>query len=567
MSRPQTAPAARQLHVAPDQYQADRTACAVHVAASLLWIIQAASIAWAAQGLMEGQGMARVWPAALALLLTGVIRSLAEAWASRRLFQKARTYLTVLREQAVTTLAARSPLDLRRVPAGEAASILAEQAESILPYLVRYLPVRQKLMMQPWLIAAAVAWYSWIAALVLLVAAPVIPLFMALVGWRAKAASEALLLEHGGMNAFLLDRLKGMTTLRALDAVPLTAGRLDAAALSLRQRTMRVLRIAFLSSAVLELFSALGVALVAVYIGFHLLGQVPYGTWGTPLTLGQGLFILLLAPAFFEPLRELSAVWHDRATGISALEALQSLGRRGSKLADVPSGAPSAPDTATQPLIVLNQVSLRHPGAAKPIIEDLSLVVGKGEWVALTGPSGSGKSSMLAALAGLLAVQAGTLQVGVPRKCIGWVSQQPHLFATSIARNVTLGRRFSREAVDRALVTACLDQVESARAGNFLGEGGVGLSGGENVRLALARVALDPQVELILADEPTAHLDRQAAAGVTAALLDIARNKTLVVATHDPLLIAAMARQISMDRAAPGSCGTPCREEAPCYPA
>jgi len=564
VSRLQTVPAARQPHVATGQYQADRMASAVHVAASLLWVIQAASIAWAAQNLLEGQDMAGVWPAALALLLTGVIRTLAEAWASRRLFHKARAYLTVLREQAVSTLAARSPLDTRRVPAGEAASVLAEQAESIMPYLVRYLPVRQKLMVQPWLMAAAVAWYSWIAALVLLVAAPVIPLFMALVGWRAKSASEALLLEHGGMNAFLLDRLKGLATLRALDAVPLTASRLDAAVLSLRQRTMRVLRIAFLSSAVLELFSALGVALVAVYIGFHLLGQVPYGTWGTPLTLGQGLFILLLAPAFFEPLRELSTVWHDRATGVSALEALHGLSLRGSELASAASGVRHAQSNATQPLVLLNQVSLRHPGAAQPVLEGLSLVVTKGEWVALTGSSGSGKSTLLAALAGLLPIQTGTLRISVPDTRIGWVGQQPHLFAASIARNVTLGRRFSREAVDRALASACLDQVESARAGTFLGEGGVGLSGGENVRLALARVALDPQVELILADEPTAHLDRQAAAAVTAALLDIARNKTLVVATHDPLLIAAMARQISIDPAPHSPRATPCIEETPC---
>lgn len=169
MSRLQTVPAARQPHVATGQYQADRMASTVHVAASLLWVIQAASIAWAAQNLLEGQDMAGVWPAALALLLTGVIRTLAEAWASRRLFHKARAYLTVLREQAVSALAARSPLDTRRVPAGEAASVLAEQAESIMPYLVRYLPVRQKLMVQPWLMAAAVAWYSWIVALVLLV--------------------------------------------------------------------------------------------------------------------------------------------------------------------------------------------------------------------------------------------------------------------------------------------------------------------------------------------------------------------------------------------------------------
>src|SRR6478752_4170039 len=133
----------------------------------------------------------------------------------------------------------------------------------------------------------------------------------------------------GSMNAFLLDRLRGLATLRALDAVDATAQRLGESAQSLRTRTMAVLRIAFLSSAVLELFSALGVAMVAAYVGFHLLGTLDFGTWGEQLNLGQGLFILLLAPAFFEPLRDLAAVWHDRAAGEAALNGLKQLGHHG----------------------------------------------------------------------------------------------------------------------------------------------------------------------------------------------------------------------------------------------
>ena len=170
------------------------------------------------------------------------------------------------------------------------------------------------------------------AALILLFAAPLIPLFMAIVGWRAKAASEEQLVQLGGMNAFLLDRLRGLSTLRAFGAVEATGRQLHEHAQSLRVRTMRVLRIAFLSSAVLELFSALGVAMVAVYIGFHLLGVLRFGAWGQALSLGQALFVLLLTPAFFEPLRELSAVWHDRAAGEAALERLQAMAARAQPL-------------------------------------------------------------------------------------------------------------------------------------------------------------------------------------------------------------------------------------------
>lgn len=543
-------------------YQPDRLGTLAQTGAALLWMAQAAAIAWAVQGLLDGRGMAAVWPAAVSVLVIGVLRALADAWGGRRLYATARAHVTALRGRAVSALARRSPLDAGRAPSGLVASVLTEQAEALLPFLVRYLPVQQRVMTLPWVIAAAVAWHSWVAALLLLLAAPLIPLFMALVGWRAKAASEAQWVEMGGMNAFLLDRLRGLTTLRALGAVQRTTARLEVSAQSLRLRTMRVLRIAFLSSAVLELFSALGVALVAVYIGFHLLGYLSFGAWGQNLSLGQGLFVLLLAPAFFEPLRDLSGVWHDRAAGVTALQALQDLAERGTALPNVEDAAPVAAGegTITQAgsaalAIRLRGVSVRPAGIAEAVFENLSLDIAAGEHVALTGPSGSGKSMFLAALAGLLPLQEGRIAIGdrwvVPGASglrIGWVGQKPHVFAGTVQGNVALGRpSVDRAAVDAALALARLDQVERARAGQVLGEGGLGLSGGEAIRLALARVAADPTIQVILADEPTAHLDRQTAKDITQALLRLARGRTLLVATHDPVLAAAMQRQVAMD--------------------
>src|SRR5690606_38630089 len=134
------------------------------------------------------------------------------------------------------------------------------------------------------------------------------------------------------MNAFLLDRLRGLATIRGLGAVDRVAERVGEEAQSLRVRTMAVLRIAFMTSAVLELFAALGVAMVAVYVGFHLLGDLDFGAWGDKLGLAQGMFILLLAPAFFEPMRELSAIWHDKAAGQAAHENLLRLAQEGLRL-------------------------------------------------------------------------------------------------------------------------------------------------------------------------------------------------------------------------------------------
>jgi ATP-binding cassette subfamily C protein CydD len=531
----------------------------VQGAAALFWLPQAALLAMAVQGLASGRGFsAVVWPAGLILLL-GVLRAACEAWGSRRTFGRARAQLTALRAQTTAVLAAGSPLDRSRAPSGLAASVLAEQAEALVPYLVRYQPARWRATAVPLVILVAVAAFSWVAALVLLVAAPLIPIFMAIVGWRAKAASEAQMVELGGMNAFLLDRLRGLATLRALDAVDATAQRLGDAAQSLRTRTMAVLRIAFLSSAVLELFSALGVAMVAAYVGFHLLGTLGFGTWGHQLSLGEGLFVLLLAPAFFEPLRELSAVWHDRAAGEAALQALEQLQHNALPLpganASLTRAASGAPGAA--PALAIHDLHFAWPGEARKVVDGFELRVAPGEHVALMGASGAGKTALLSLIAGLLPADRGEIVIGgVPltghtvaalRQRIGWMGQAPHVFAGSVAANVALGRAgIDTPRIADAMRFAALGDVTQAHPGVSLGEGGHGLSGGEAVRLALARVAVHPHADLLLVDEPTAHLDTETAARVTDALVQLARGKTLVVATHDPVLASRMHRAVCL---------------------
>ncbi len=539
------------------------TGSVLQVAAALVWLPQAALLALALQRLADGGGLASVQAPAIGVLGLGMVRALCEAWGVRRVFRGARDELSSLRARLAAALASRSPLDLARPASGLAASAMAEQAEAVLPYLTRFRPAQWRVLALPLAIVAVVAPLSWVAASILLVAAPLIPLFMALVGWRAQAASEAQLAGLGDMHGFLLDRLRGLATLRALGAVDATALRLRAAAESLRQRTMVVLRIAFLSSAVLELFSALGVAMVAVYIGFHLLGQLPFGAWGQRLSLGQGVFILLLAPAFFEPLRELSAAWHDRAAGVAAIDAIGRLCADGHGLAGADDGAAiagvaQAGGTAPVELRV-EGLRFTHATAATPVFDGFTLDVAAGEHVALVGGSGSGKSTLLALVAGLAVPQAGRVLVDqVPmapetaaalRARIAWMAQKPHVFAGSVGHNIALGRAGADAVVvAAALHSAALGLVAQARPDAAMGEGGIGLSGGELVRLALARAAAHPQAGLLLVDEPTAHLDTRTAAEVTEALLQIARGRTLVVATHDPVLAARMQRTLRLDR-------------------
>lgn len=584
-------------------------ACLIHALSPLLWIPQAALLALGVARLQSGAGLSGVvWPAA-GIVMAGLLRAWLDAWSSTRMFESARSRLSLWRERAITSLSARSPLDRSRLHAGTAASVLAEQAEAILPWLTRYHGAMWRVRLMPLVILLPVAWYSWAAAAVLITAAPLIPLFMVLVGWRARAASEAQWLQMSSMNAFLLDRLRGLPTLRALGSVQATARRLRASAEDLRQRTMKVLRIAFLSSAVLELFSALGVAMVAAYVGFHVLGYLEFGAWGGRLTLGEGLFILLLAPSFFEPLRELAAVWHDRAAGVAAMDALEQLNGNGLPLLDeAPVARPGAGEPAAAPLPPLP--SARHarpapdavkpasvkaasvkaasvqpasvdpastprpaPGVRltdlgfafpdeKPVFQGFSLTVRPGEHVALVGGSGTGKTVLMSLLAGLLVPTAGRIEIDgqtlapdtvrALRERMAWMGQRAHVFAAPVRDNIALGRpSVDDERVRQAITTARLDTVAQAHPGISLGEGGTGLSGGEAARLALARLMAAPAADLLLADEPTAHLDSETADQVAESLVTLARGRTLIVATHDPRLAARMDRIVQLPSPAP----------------
>jgi ATP-binding cassette subfamily C protein CydD len=542
----------------PSTSASTSTSTIVMSAAALLWIPQAALLAYAVQCLADGAGLAGMLAPAAGFFLLGLARAGAEAYGARRLFASARAHVTALRSDAAVALASRSPLDPRRLPSGQAASVIAEQAEAVLPWLLRYQPARWRVMLVPPVIALAVATQSWLAALILIGAAPFIPLFMVLIGWRARAASAEQLQIAGGMNGFLLDRLRGLSTLRALGAVDATAARLRATAEAVRASTMAVLRIAFLSSTALELFSALGVALVAVYIGFHLLGEIAPGTWHQHLTLGQGLFILMLAPAFFEPLRDLSAAWHDKASGQAAFDALAALGQDMLAL-------PGALDDAravlyTAPAVDITALHFQH-GSEAALFDGLDLHIGAGEHVALVGASGSGKTTLLSLIAGLAPGTSGTIAIGATPMCadnaaqlragMAWIGQAPHVFPATVRGNVGLQRPgVSGLAVQRAIDFAGLGQVQHATPHASVGEGGTGLSGGELVRLALARASVHPGAGLLLADEPTARLDRATSGRVIDALLQLAQGRTLIVATHDLALAARIGRVIHLKAAA-----------------
>lgn len=521
------------------------------VLSGALWPVQAFAIAWAIGGWAAGTAT-QTLPAAALFLTAGLVRAAADRAATRRALSGADR---VLADEAARLIAREAQLP-DGPPSAARAALLAEKLPLMIPWLTRYRPARLRVTVLPLLFLALVFPVSWAAGVILLVAGPLIPVFMALVGMAARDASEKQMEEIGDMNALLVDRIAALPDIRLLDARSRLVADFTARAEGLRARTMAVLRLAFLSSTVLELFAAIGVAMVAVYVGFTLLGEIGFGTWGRDLTLGQGLFLLLLAPEFFQPLRDLAAAWHDKAAAEAVGAELVELEDR--EAIPLPgSGGPAAP--------LPGPAELRFDAVTVPRGETLlalpDLRIATGDSVALTGPSGAGKTSALLLAAGLLRTKSGSVTVaGTPlddasadawRARIALVPQDVRLPDAPLGR--ILDPRNSGADPWPALRAAGADAIVADLDGGLdaqLGETGAGVSGGEARRLLLARAFLTG-AEVILADEPTADLDRATADKIIAALARFAaEGRTVIVATHDPALAAAMGREIPLEAGA-----------------
>ncbi|MDE3121067.1 MAG: thiol reductant ABC exporter subunit CydD [Paracoccaceae bacterium] len=527
-----------------------RIAGLLNIAAGLIWPLQALVISGLIASWIEKRGTpGSAMAAAVLFFVLAAARALIDHRAGAIVFAAADRIVAAER----AGLIARESRRAAGGPASaEVGALIAQKLPMLMPYLTRYRPAQFRMAVLPPILLALTLSVSWAAALVLLVAGPLIPVFMALIGMAAKEASAKQMAEIGDLNALLMDRLGALVDIRLLDAGARIARDFEARAEGLRARTMAVLRIAFLSSTVLELFSSLGVAMIAVYVGFSLLGSIGFGTWSGPLGMQAGLFVLLLAPEFFQPLRDVAAAWHDRAA------ALAVAGELAAAEAEAPDGAlgtgaavAALPGPAT---IVVTGASVRR-GNRSVRLPDLTLE--PGDRVAVTGPSGAGKSTLLAALAGLVQLDAGAIRVaGAPlseanadawRARLAWVGQAPHFLDRTLAENLDLRGRGGD--LGPALRTARAEDVVATLPGGLqarLGETGGGISGGEARRLMLAR-AFAAAPDVLLADEPTADLDAETADAVTAALMALSTTGvTLIVATHDARLIEAMGREVTL---------------------
>ncbi|MEG2803514.1 thiol reductant ABC exporter subunit CydD [Stenotrophomonas sp.] len=507
-------------------------------ASGALLIVQAAAIARLIQAVLVAQRpLAEATPVLLGLLAVLVVRAGLGSLTALAAGDVADAARLALRERVYRRLLGQGPLWMRQRRSGELGELMLTHADAIENYYAGYQPVRIEVVVVPLLIALAVAWTDWVVALILVFTAPLVPFFMMLVGWGAEAAGRAQLGELARMSGHFADRIKGLGLLRLYGRGEAELDGVAAAAEGVRERTMKVLRIAFLSSTVLEFFASVSVAMVALYLGLSYLGlmalhaQVP--------TLGVGMFCLLLAPEFYAPLRRLAAHYHDRANALAAAAEVERL------LGELPEAA-AAPESLAAPLrapelleqhappVIVRDLVLRPLGAQHDVIQTLSFQLEAGQRLALVGPSGSGKSTLLEALAGWLPPQSGSIVLR-PGLEVGYAGQRPHLFHGSIADNLRLADPGATDARLRAVAEAA--QVMRFAAAlpdgldTVIGERGFGLSGGEARRIGLARLLLrDPQ--LLLLDEPTAFLDADTEADLLRTLAAFARGRSVVIATH-----------------------------------
>lgn len=511
-----------------------RAGIALAFLGGLLMIAQAWLLARTiAAVVFEDAGLEQVTPwlwSILALLLGRAVLS----WAAEQTaFRAAIAVKLHTRDRLLRHLLVVGPVRLGEQRTGELATTLSDGVEALEAYFARYLPAMTLMALLPLAILVVVFPMDWLSGLVLLGTAPLIPIFMVLIGRGAERLNQRQWRKLARLAAHFLDVIQGLTTLKLFNASRREAANVARIADEYRRSTMAVLRVAFLSSLALEFFATVSIAVVAVSIGFRLL-------WGE-MDFLYGFFILLLAPEFYLPLRSMGTHYHARMEAIGAAERMLKL--LDIQADPIPTNPAPLPDMKTE-AIHFDRVSFDYPDGTRAL-RNITFDIAPGERIAVVGPSGSGKSTLAKLLLGLAQPNSGQVRVGNTQllsiapdewhQQLAWVPQRPHLFATTVAENIRMARP---QATDLEVVLATCD----AQAQEFIselpqgyatrvGEGGRELSGGQAQRIALARALLSQAPWLVL-DEPTASLDRHSEQLVQTVLQQLPAERGLVVIAH-----------------------------------
>ena len=522
------------------------------VVLALLVLVQAVLLARVAARAFDGVSLEDVaWPL---VALTGVVlaRALA-AWGFEVAGRRAATdVISALRLDLVRARLRSDPTALDGTQSAEVATAAVSGVDALETTFARYLPQVALALVVPVAVLALVASIDLVAAGIMLLTLPLVPVFMWLIGRYTEQRARERWQTLAQLSSHFLDVVRGLPTLRAFNRAKAQSERIAEVSDEYRRATMGTLRIAFLSGSILELAATLAIALVAVVVGVRLAdGGIGFEA---------ALTILLIAPELYAPLRNLSTQWHASADGAAVAERMLDLGAADSAHTSRPHGSGRAvPDLAMAP-IRFADVSFRYPSRDVDVLDGVELQLFPGETVALTGPSGGGKTTLLSLLLRFVEPTGGRILVGEDdlgdldlrewRSLLAFVPQHPTLFTGTVADNIRLGA--PEAADDRVRAAAMLagadDFVVRLPAGyeTLVGEGERALSAGQRRRIALARAFLR-DAPFVLLDEPTADLDPDSADLVAEAVDRLRVGRTVLVVAHRPELASRADRVVRLE--------------------
>ncbi len=514
---------------------------------AVLIVAQAWLLAAVIADAFAGKGLAAL-RGVLVTLLAVVLARAVLAWAAELVARRSSTLAqhqlrAALLERVVIVGAGRIGQDRT----GEIATLATRGIDALDAYFSLYLPQLCLAAIVPVTLLVAVLASDWISGAIIAVTLPLVLVFMALVGTHTRDRTAAQLETLQRLAGHFLDVVSGLPTLKVFGAAKRQISLIGEISDRHRLVSTAVLKITFLSSLILELLATISVALVAVAVGLRLLNG--------SLDLRTAMFVLVLAPEAYAPLRALGANFHASAEGMRAAEEMFAL----LETPAPPRGLSAEIPDPSVAAIAIDELRVQYPDRDTPALAGVSLHIDPGEVVAVTGPSGSGKSTLLAVLLGFVEPAGGSVTIGASeladldptgwRERVSWLPQRPHVFATSIRENIRLARPDATDGqVRRAVAAAGLEPVLATRPEGLetrLGEGGAGLSAGERQRVALARAFLR-DTPLLLLDEPTANLDGATESEILEALERLVRGRTVILVAHRRPLVALADRVVDL---------------------